>query len=336
MAILTNTENFVGPDIGWQQHLKLAIRDVDQLLELLELPANLACQKQANGPFPVFAPLPFVSRIERGNPNDPLLRQLLPTPDENLEVPGFVADPLHEAGVQLETGILHKYSNRALLVVNGTCGIHCRYCFRREYPYSGNSLTQDWTTAVERIAGNEAIEEVLLSGGDPLTWVDSKLGDLITALNDISHLKRIRIHSRMPIVIPQRVTDGLLDVLNSSNSPIVMVLHCNHANEIDAEVVEICRQLINHRIVLLNQAVLLRGINDSVDSQIHLSERLVEAGVVPYYLHQLDSVRGASHFRVPQNVGVQLIQEMRKRVSGYLVPKFVQEIPGEPHKTPLA
>ena len=338
MQILTDSSDFVGAgNLSWQQHMKAAIRTPEALIERLELPENLICRAQSKGPFPLFVPLPFLSRIEKGNENDPLLRQVLPLQVEAEPISGFTTDPLNESDFVMSPGLLRKYNERALLIVNGSCAVHCRYCFRRHFPYS--DATQDPSRlddSIGAIQNDTSIREVILSGGDPLTLADERLDVLVQRLNRIEHLERLRIHSRLPIVIPQRVNDRLLSMISNSTLDVVFVVHCNHANELDKDVKDACRKLGVVCASVLNQSVLLRGVNDCVESLKMLSEALVSCRVVPYYLHQLDAVSGAAHFLVPVDQGIKLIQKLRESVSGYLVPRYVQEIPGCKNKTPLA
>jgi EF-P beta-lysylation protein EpmB len=338
MRILTKKSTVVAAgSTTWQQQVKQAIRDPEHLVRALDLPPEVIDQTQACGPFPLFVPVPYLSRIERGNPNDPLLRQVLPVVDENRSVAGYHLDPLSESSFSAEPGLLRKYNGRALIIATGACAIHCRYCFRRHFPYQESAVFEDrWRTAIRSIASDDSIEEVILSGGDPLTLVDRQLSRLTHDLEQIPHLRRLRIHSRLPIVIPSRITSGLMAMLSRSRLKGVVVVHANHANEIDADVGRALLDLHCAGTIVLNQSVLLRGVNDDLDSLARLSERLIDCNVVPYYLHQLDPVSGAAHFHVPVEEGIQLIKQLRERLPGYMVPRYVQEIPGELHKRPLA
>lgn len=335
MTILPNSPEFVAAADGtWQQHMKWAIRDAADLAQHLDLPLQSVCPDQSSGPFPLFVPLPYLKRIEPGNPDDPLLRQVLPSFEENAGVSGST-DPVSESEFVRTPGLLQKYQGRALLVVNGTCAIHCRYCFRRHFPYNDAAAGSNWRVAVEEIANDPTVHEVILSGGDPLTVVDEQLDLLFKALEKISHVSRVRIHTRLPIVIPQRITTRLVQIMAHSRLSFIVVVHCNHAREIDESVEKSVRKLLSATNAVLNQAVLLKRINDSVEVQVALGERLIEVGIVPYYLHQFDEVRGAMHFKVPVEEGVRIIREMRTRSSGYMVPRFVKENPGQPNKTIL-
>lgn len=316
--------------------MKRAIRTAEQLAAMLDLPLEAIDTEQAAAPFRLFVPQPYLSRIRPGDPHDPLLLQVLPVAAENNLPSGFSSDPLQEQSFQQRGGILHKYLGRALMIVNSACAVHCRYCFRRHYPYESSSSAADrWDAAIEYLRSDTTIEEIILSGGDPLTTSDSQLQSLLTALESVEHLQRVRIHTRMPIVIPSRITESLVESLTSRRLQPIVVVHCNHANEIDDEVASSLAKLRGESILLLNQAVLLKGVNDNVDALQSLSERLIEVGVLPYYLHQLDRVAGAAHFEVPMEQGRALVSELRNRLSGYMVPRFVREVAGHPAKQPL-
>ena len=319
----------------WQQLWREAVRDPRELLSLLGL-AHLAGQLSENAAtqFPLRVPRGFVDRMRHGDPHDPLLRQVLPLDDEDRIVPGFGLDAVGDAAARRGGGLIHKYRGRALLVATGSCAVHCRYCFRRHFPYeeAPRSLA-DWRPALDEIADDTTLQEVILSGGDPLTLVDETLLKLIEGLTDIPHLRRLRIHTRLPIVITERVTQALVDILRNCRLTPIMVVHSNHANELDSHVAAALAKFSNAGIVLLNQAVLLAGINDSVQAQKALCERLVDLRVIPYYLHQLDRVTGATHFEVPIATGRQIIRELREHLPGYAVPRYVAEIPGELSKS---
>ena len=272
-----------------------------------------------------------------GDPEDPLLRQVLPLGPELQEDPGTRSDPLQEREFLLAPGLLKKYEGRALLVATGTCAVNCRYCFRREYPYGETPAgMKTWEPAFEMLDEDESISEIILSGGDPLVLTDGALSRLVDRLESIPHLRRIRIHSRLPIVIPSRVTDGLLSTLRTSRLTPIVVVHTNHPAELDTATGEALRRFINAGIPVLNQAVLLRGVNDDEETLFELSERLIGLGAMPYYLHQLDPVTGSLHFQVPVERGLELTAALRRRLPGYAVPRYVQELPGEAHKSDLA
>jgi EF-P beta-lysylation protein EpmB len=271
-----------------------------------------------------------------GDPNDPLLRQVLPVSAELATSEHFGADPLNEHAAMMAPGLLQKYSGRALLITTGACAVHCRYCFRREFPYEemvGEGAR--WSEALAVITGDESIEEVILSGGDPLSLSDARLTQLTDALATIQHIRRLRIHTRQPIVLPERVDAGLIGWLQALPWPVVIVLHINHAQEINASVHEACVRLRATGAVLLNQSVLLQGVNATLPALEALSRALFEAGILPYYLHELDRVRGAAHFDLPESMAVGLLRELAGRLPGYLVPRLVREIPGAKAKQPV-
>lgn len=322
----------------WRTALKTAVRDPLELCRQLELPAEYAARaRRAAAKFPLFAPLDFVCRMRPGDPHDPLLRQVLPLDAECDETPDFTPDPVADAAAQRAPGLLQKYASRALLVTTGACAVHCRYCFRREFPYDALPKGEaDWRPALDALTRDPSIDEVLLSGGDPLTLVDSRLAELAGRLATIAHLRRLRIHSRLPIMIPQRVTEELLAWLRGTRLTPVMVVHANHPAELDGPVLAALGRLVDAGVPVLNQAVLLRGVNDNSDALIELCRRLVDHRVTPYYLHQLDRVRGAAHFEVPLERGLALMKTLRARLPGYAVPRYVQEVPGDTSKRVLA
>jgi EF-P beta-lysylation protein EpmB len=322
----------------WQQALKNAIRDPRELCRLLELPPEIeAAAIRAANDFPLFAPRPYVDLIERGNPGDPLLRQILPLADEEQPADGFTDDPVADLAAARSPGLLHKYEGRVLLITTGACAVHCRYCFRRHFPYSETPRSvEQWAPAIDEIAGDSSIHEVILSGGDPLTLVDPLLAELAERLARVPHLQRLRIHTRLPIMIPERVTDELLAWLRGTRLTPIVVIHANHPAELQAGAAAALGRLADAGIPLLNQAVLLRGVNDDVETLAALSERLVRLRVMPYYLHQLDRVRGAAHFETPIARGLELIAALRSRLPGYAVPRYVVEESGEPNKTALS
>lgn len=322
---------------NWPRELARAVRDPETLIDLLHLPdESRAAARRAASEFPLLVPRSYLNRMEPGNPRDPLLLQVLPLGAERQTVPGFVDDAVGDRPARLAPGLLHKYPGRALMIATGACAIHCRYCFRRHYPYGDDpKRLDDWGPALDAIAADDSLREIILSGGDPLMLTDARLGELYQALNNIEHLARLRIHTRLPIVLPSRVTAGLIDLLKDGRLTPIMVVHANHPNEVAADCAESLRRLVRSGIPMLNQAVLLRGINDSVETQAELCERLIDLGVMPYYLHQLDRVAGTAHFEVPEAEGRAIIAELRRRLPGYAVPQYVRELPGEPHKTPL-
>ncbi len=317
--------------------MKRAIRNCDDLCQALQLartsvPSSIDGEKQ----FPVFVPLEFLSRMRKGDWNDPLLLQVLPREEESIADPDFRLDPVGDMKVEKVPGLLHKYAGRVLLVLSGACAIHCRYCFRRHYPYeTAPKSIERWLPALEYIQSDSSIREVILSGGDPLTMIDANLSELVELLNAIPHLARLRIHTRLPVVIPQRVNQELCEWLEKTRLSKWIVLHINHAQEIDQQLVEAIYRLQRTGATVLNQSVLLRGVNDSVEEMAALCERLIDCGVLPYYLHQLDRVSGATHFEVSKEHGLELMSELSKRLPGYAVPKYVAEIAGQESKTAI-
>jgi len=326
---------------AWQQALAAAVTDPAELLHLLQLdPTLLPSAYAAARQFPLRVPRGFIARMQLGNKNDPLLRQILPLGEELVTTEGFGTDPVGDlasrAAPGIAPGVLHKYHGRALLIATGACGVHCRYCFRRHFPYGEETASsQQWQPALEAVRADKTITELILSGGDPLSLNDRRLRELTRQLPGIAHLKRLRIHSRQPVVLPERVDAGLLQWLDSVPLQKVMVLHVNHAQEIDSEVARVCGELQTHGVRLFNQSVLLRGINDSVNALSALSETLFATGVQPYYLHLLDRVQGAAHFEVPMAQARQLMSDLLKVLPGYLMPKLVREEPGHTSKTPV-
>lgn len=322
---------------SWHASLSQAIRKPCELLTRLSLSADLLpAARQAAELFPLLVPDSFLRRMEPRNPDDPLLRQVLPLEQEHEIIPGFQRDAVNDAQFRPAPGLLQKYHGRALLITTGSCAVHCRYCFRRHYPYGEEPRRlDDWQPALDRIREDTSIEEVLLSGGDPLMLTDQRLSDLLDRLEAIPHLKRLRIHSRLPIVLPDRVTPELLERLIKCRLTVIFVVHANHSAELVDDCSESLRRLVAAPLTVLNQAVLLRGVNDTVEAQCDLSLALIDHGVIPYYLHQLDRVAGAAHFEVSVETGRAIVQEMRRRLPGYAVPRYVQEVPGESHKTVL-
>jgi len=321
----------------WQQLWRQAIRDPGELLARLGLEAAaLGVSEAALQQFAQRVPEGFVARMRHGDPHDPLLRQVLPIDAEMRQVPGFSLDAVGDGAAKKATGVIQKYRGRALLVTTGSCAINCRYCFRRHFDYgTENAAKGGWQEAVRAIAEDPGIDEVILSGGDPLSLATHKLVELTDALRAIPHLRRLRIHSRLPVVLPERVDDELVAWLGSLPWPLAFVIHANHANEFDASVDAALARLRAAGAQLLNQAVLLRGVNDSEDALAALSERSFAAGVMPYYLYQLDRVEGVAHFEVDDATAKALIAALTARLSGYLVPKLVRELPGDPSKRPV-
>ena len=323
---------------GWQEAVRTAVRDGADLCRRLQLPPQYgAAATRAAGAFPVFAPLSFVAKMRPGDPHDPLLRQVLPLDEELQETAGYGEDPVGDRLAARQPGVLQKYNGRALLITTGACAVHCRYCFRRHFPYDAVQRSpREWAAVFAQLATDGSLEEVILSGGDPWMLPDSRLADVARQLAEIPHLRRLRIHTRLPIMIPQRVTPDLLGWLRGTRLTPLVVVHANHPRELDESVAEALDRLADAGIPLLNQAVLLRGVNDRLETLLELSRRLLDVRVMPYYLHQLDKVAGAAHFAVAQDRGRQLVEQMREQLPGYAVPRYVQELPGAPSKTLLA
>ncbi len=323
---------------SWQHALASAITSPGELCHVLGLDPALAAAAEAATAqgFRLRVPRGFVRRMRHGDPSDPLLRQVLPLADELQSPAGFSGDPLGEAAARLAPGLLQKYRGRALLISTGACGVHCRYCFRREYPYAdGATEGPRWQAAIDAIATDTSIEEVILSGGDPLSLSDARLRQLGDQLAAIPHVQRLRLHTRQPVVLPERVDQGLIDWLTSLRWRPIIVLHANHAHEIDDTVIAACRRLHAAGATLLNQSVLLAGVNDSIEALRALSLALWSAGVLPYYLHLLDRVRGASHFEVAPERARQLHAQLMGELPGYLLPRLVHELPGAASKLPV-
>lgn len=323
--------------VGWQRELQLAITDPAELLSVLGLgPEWLEPARAAAKLFPLRVPRGFVARMRPGDPQDPLLAQVLPLGAECNVVPGYVHDPVGDLAARAAPGVLQKYHGRALLITTGACAVNCRYCFRRHFPYAEeNASRAEFEPALELLRADPTVREVILSGGDPLTLGNRRLAALLEGLEAIPHLRRVRLHTRLPIVLPERIDAGFASLWSAARLQKVAVVHANHAAEIDASVRDGLNRLQDTGTTLLNQAVLLHGVNDRPDDLVALSETLFEAGVLPYYLHLLDPVTGAAHFDVPEVRARTLLAEVAARLPGYLVPRLVREIPGQPAKTML-
>lgn len=321
---------------AWKLQLANAVKSADELLGLLKIdPAQMKSPTIASH-FPLRVPRGFIKRMNPGDASDPLLLQVLPLELETREQPGYSLDPLEEQNCMASPGLLQKYRGRALLTVTGACGIHCRYCFRRHFPYAdANPVAGQLDQSITWLQQQPDIKEVILSGGDPLSLDDRLLDALATRLDSLPQLRTLRIHTRMPVVLPERIDDALLEWIGDLRTRVVMVIHSNHPNEINSAVVDAMQRLRQVGVTLLNQSVLLRGINDSAASLIDLSETLFTAGVLPYYLHQMDKVQGAAHFEVEDSKALRLHAEIHAALPGYLVPRLVREQPGAPGKTAL-
>lgn len=321
----------------WQELWRDAITNPRELLDLVGLSDRAdTLLAGADSRFALRVPRGFVARMRRGDANDPLLLQVLPSAAELGDVPGFARDAVGDLDARRERGVLHKYRGRALLIATGSCAVNCRYCFRRHFPYGEETAAANrWQDAIAALRADASIEEVILSGGDPLSLATSKLAELTEALAAVPHIRRLRIHTRLPIVLPERVDAALLGWLGALPFARVVVVHANHPNELDASVAGACTRLAQTGATLLNQSVLLRGINDDAGTLAELSERLFDCGVLPYYLHQLDRVAGTAHFEVDDARARALADALRARLPGYLVPRLVREVAGAASKTPL-
>jgi L-lysine 2,3-aminomutase len=325
----------LSPHAAWQQALANVITSPKELLTLLNLDVSLLPKaEKAAELFPLRVPRGYAARMRKNDLNCPLLKQVLPLEAELQKIDGYTKDPLNEKNVNPLPGLLHKYAGRVLLTVTNACAIHCRYCFRRDFPYADNSPnTKEWDKVIDYIANDFSLREVILSGGDPLAVNDKYLEKLIKKIVAISHIKTLRIHTRLPIVLPERITSELIQILSHSQKRIVIVVHSNHANEIDETVSVALQKLRTANIVLLNQTVLLRGINDSAETQIELIETLFDEGILPYYLHLPDKVQSTAHFDVAELDAQMIMSTLLEKLPGYLVPRLVREIPGEKSKT---
>ncbi|MDC0602584.1 EF-P beta-lysylation protein EpmB [Aliiglaciecola sp.] len=326
----------IAVESNWQKELAQCYTDPKKLLNFLQISAaDHDKDGQARKLFPMRVPRPFAQKMRKGDIHDPLFRQVFPLFDEFTEYPGYNEDPLQEQQ-NPQQGILHKYQSRALLMVRGGCAVNCRYCFRRHFPYQDNSLNKaGWLEALKHIQDHTELNEVIYSGGDPLMAKDDFLLWLTQQIEQIPHIKRLRLHTRLPVVIPQRIDHELLHWISQTPLKVVMVLHINHTNEIDDVLISKLAKLKDAGVTLLNQSVLLKGINDNTDALEQLSERLFDGGILPYYLHVLDKVKGAAHFDVSETIARELMAGLIKRLPGFLVPKLVREIAGQPGKTPL-
>ncbi len=323
------------PKQGWQTALANAIKDPKELLAQLGLTDRLtAIDATALKQFPLRVTQSYINKMRHGDPLDPLLRQVFPLIDEDITDDNFVTDPVGDQLAITSPGILQKYHGRALLLTTGACAIHCRYCFRRHFPYNdSNPLASQWQQTLTTLQQDESLNEVILSGGDPLALSDQKLTQMVAELEQIPHIKRLRIHTRLPVVLPERINADLLAWIKSTRFQVVMVIHANHSQELTQPEADALEALAQAKVQLLNQAVLLKGVNDSVEALTMLSERLIDVGVLPYYLHLLDPVAGAGHFDVSEELGIALIKQLRTKLSGYLVPRLVREQQGENSKT---
>jgi EF-P beta-lysylation protein EpmB len=320
----------------WRRAYREAVTDPAELLRLLDLPQLAARLPADSADFPLRVPRGFVARMRRGDAADPLLRQVLPLDEEYRPVSGYGTDAVGDLASRGARGLLHKYEGRALLVATGSCAVHCRYCFRRHFPYGDEVAAADgWRDAIAYLQARPDVSEVILSGGDPLSLATAKLAELTDALRALPQIRRLRLHTRLPIVLPERIDADLLAWTASLPWPVVVVVHANHAQELDGAVPQALMALDWAGARLLNQSVLLRDVNDDAGALIRLSERLFECGVLPYYLHQLDRVAGAAHFAVDDVRALALVDEVRAQLPGYLVPQLVREVAGAASKVAL-
>ncbi|MCC4800985.1 EF-P beta-lysylation protein EpmB [Enterovibrio norvegicus] len=330
------TRNASPVEQNWIKEIANAVSDPQILLQQLDIePTPWMSGFSARALFSQRVPQSFIARMEKGNPNDPLLRQVLPVVEEFDEAEGFTTDPLEEQDNDVP-GLLHKYKNRVLMIVKGGCAVNCRYCFRRHFPYQDNKGSKEtWRETIAYLQDHPEVDEVILSGGDPLMAKDHELKWLVEAIEAVPHIRKLRIHTRLPVVIPSRITTALTQLLKETRLKVILVTHINHANEINDELRHSMAILRQANVTLLNQGVLLKGVNDSVDSLKNLSNTLFDCGILPYYLHVLDKVKGAAHFLVSDDEARSLMAGLIKEVSGYLVPKLTREVGGKASKTPL-
>lgn len=316
---------------SWQNSMAHAVRDPIELLKLLDLDSVINRNKlHFPDNFKMLVPLSFVGKMKKGDWNDSLLRQVLPLSDETVETLGYVSDPVGDLQAVVSNGVLQKYQGRVLLITTGACAVHCRYCFRREFPYASSTPDKKhWQSTIEQLTHDKTIREVIFSGGDPLMLPDERLRELCNDIVAIPHIHTIRFHTRLPIILPERINTGFLHWFTQLNIQKVVVVHANHANEIDGETGEALESLVDNKITVLNQSVLLKDVNDDVKSLCNLSQRLLNFRVMPYYIHLLDKVRGAAHFDVPEEEAIQLIKALKLELPGYLVPKLVKEVSGK-------
>ncbi len=318
--------------------MRAAFRRLGDLAKHLQLPPDSTQSGQAAAEdFPLFVPREFAAKMQPGNLADPLLRQVMPIEQETIVTQGFTANPVGDHEATLTPGLLQKYHGRALMVTTGACAVHCRYCFRRHFPYGeGPKGIDAWSAALEAIHADRSLHEILLSGGDPLTLTDGILRQLAEKIAAASHIRRLRVHTRLPVMIPSRVNDQLLSWLTGTRLRPFMVVHVNHPHELGEDVAAALARLSEAGIPLLNQSVLLAGVNDNAETLIELSEKLLDLNVMPYYLHQLDRVQGAAHFEVDREQGLRILETMRSRLPGYGVPRYVEEIAGDTSKRVIA
>ena len=321
----------------WQNQLAESIKSPEALIEALNLPATLLPQlDKAHKMFPLRVTQSYLDKIEKGNINDPLLLQILPLPEETIITEGYTTDPVEDKQFEKTPGLLHKYHGRVLLTLTGACGIHCRYCFRRHFDYStSNPSKQNWDSALEYIQNDNSIYEVIFSGGDPLSLSDQRLSKLAYDIDQIRHVRFLRIHTRQITILPDRVNEQLIGWIGKLRLKLIIVVHINHPNEIDQSTSNSLDKLRKIGAELLNQSVLLKGVNNDVNTLTQLSLKLIENGVKPYYLHMLDKAQGTAHFNVNESTAKNIIKKMQEKLPGYAIPKLVREVPFTPYKKPI-
>jgi EF-P beta-lysylation protein EpmB len=317
----------------WRHVQKQNFTKIQELAEFLELSPSQLFEIDLSSPFTLNLPVRLAEKIQKKTLNDPILKQFVPLKKERIINPNYLTDPVQEADCKISQKLLQKYEGRALIVTTSACAMHCRYCFRKNFPYE--TQEPSFENELKLIQEDDTISEVLLSGGDPLSLSDRTLSTLLYSLAAIPHVKRVRFHTRFPIGIPERIDENLLSILKDFPKQLWFVIHSNHAREFDDDVWQSLKEIQKLGIPVLNQSVLLEGVNNQVDTLQELCEALIDHGVTPYYLHQLDKVQGASHFEVSIDTGKALIEELTKRLPGYGVPRYVQEIPHMPSKTTL-
>ncbi len=334
-TIPVEDKTVITPD--WKELLSQSKLSTQDLLKLVRLEKHPLASESAEKLFELRVPKPYLDKIEKGKADDPLLLQILPQLAEHTNTAGFTNDPLEEEKYSPVKGVIHKYENRVLLIASSTCVINCRYCFRRNFPYSEHTQSKsDWQEALDYIRKNDSITEVILSGGDPLIHSNNYLFWLLGEIDQLTHVKRIRIHSRLIVSLPQRIDAEFIKALGEINKPIIIVMHCNHPNELGDELALATQQLSDLNVTLLNQSVLLRSINDQAEILKQLSEGLFEIGVLPYYLFILDKVTGTAHFEISISEAKKIHQALQASLPGYLVPRLTIEVPGQESKTSIS
>lgn len=320
--------------MDWRSVQRKNFTRIDDLCDFLALDAEKRARVLTAPRFALNVPYRLAEKMAKNSLDDPIFREFVPLKDELAVQENFLPDPVKDASARKERKLLHKYSGRALLLCTSACAMNCRFCFRQYFDYETEQ--KSFENELKMIAGDPTLKEIILSGGDPLSLSNAVLKDLFDGLNAIEHIRLIRFHTRFPIGIPERIDDGFLELLKNSRCQVWMIIHCNHPRELDADVLCALKNVQKQGVPVLNQGVLLRGVNDTLDVQKALQEHFVENGIIPYYLHQLDRTQGTAHFEVSQEEGVALIEQLRESLPGYAVPRFVAEIPGRPSKTLLA